>query len=68
PLAAPATVLAGYDGSSRRGALRWLTRQAELAARLGARFEVAEPAGHLVMLDRPDLVARAVLDADQRRA
>ncbi|MEU8840708.1 alpha/beta hydrolase [Streptomyces roseus] len=68
PLAAPATVLAGYDGSPRRGALRWLARQAELAARLGARFEVAEPAGHLVMLDRPDLVARAVLDADQRRA
>ncbi|MFE5769177.1 alpha/beta fold hydrolase [Streptomyces sp. NPDC056485] len=64
PLTAPATVLAGYDGSSRRGALRWLARQAELAARLGARFEVAEPAGHLVMLDRPGLVARAVLDAD----
>ncbi|MFK0233251.1 alpha/beta fold hydrolase [Streptomyces vinaceus] len=68
PLAAPVTVLAGYDGSSGRGALRWLARQAELAARLGARFEVAEPAGHLVMLDRPGLVARAVLDADQRRA
>ncbi|MFE2877191.1 alpha/beta fold hydrolase [Streptomyces roseus] len=68
PPTVPATVLAGYDGSSRRGALRWLARQAELAARLGARFEVAEPAGHLVMLDRPDLVARAVRDADQRRA
>ncbi|MFJ3910166.1 alpha/beta fold hydrolase [Streptomyces vinaceus] len=68
PLAAPVTVLAGYDGSSGRGALRWLARQAELAARLGARFEVAEPAGHLVMLDRPGLVARTVLDADQRRA
>ncbi|MFI6148867.1 alpha/beta fold hydrolase [Streptomyces sp. NPDC051109] len=68
PPAAPVTVLAGYDGSSGRGALRWLARQAELAARLGARFEVARPAGHLVMLDRPGLVARAVLDADQRRA
>lgn len=68
PLAAPVTVLAGYDGSSERGALRWLARQAELAARLGARFEVAEPAGHLVMLDRPGLVARTVLEADQRRA
>ncbi|GHE52969.1 alpha/beta hydrolase [Streptomyces vinaceus] len=68
PLAAPVTVLAGYDGSSGRGALRWLARQAELAARLGARFEVAEPAGHLVMLDRPGLVARTVLEADQRRA
>ncbi|MFF0214885.1 alpha/beta fold hydrolase [Streptomyces vinaceus] len=68
PLAAPVTVLAGYDGSSGRGALRWLARQAELAVRLGARFEVAEPAGHLVMLDRPGLVARVVLDAGQRRA
>ncbi|MFI8260256.1 alpha/beta fold hydrolase [Streptomyces sp. NPDC085665] len=68
PLAVPATVLAGYDGSAGRGALRWLARQAELAVRLGARFEVAEPAGHLVMLDRPGRVARAVLDVDQRRA
>ncbi|MEU9146874.1 alpha/beta hydrolase [Streptomyces sp. NPDC048349] len=68
-LAAPATVLAGHDGSGSRGALRWLARQADLADRLGARFEVAEPAGHLVMLDRPDQVARAVRHAaDQDRA
>ncbi|MBT2459779.1 alpha/beta fold hydrolase [Streptomyces sp. ISL-86] len=66
PLAAPATVLAGHDGSAGRGALRWLGRQAELAGRLGARFEVVEPAGHLVMLDRPRQVARAVLDASAR--
>ncbi|MFE2553599.1 alpha/beta fold hydrolase [Streptomyces sp. NPDC059355] len=64
PLAVPATVLAGYDGSAGRGALRWLARQAELAVRLGARFEVAEPAGHLVMLDSPRRVARAVLDVE----
>ncbi|MEU4730629.1 alpha/beta hydrolase [Streptomyces sp. NPDC023588] len=63
PLAAPATVLAAHDGSRGRRALRWPARQAELAARLGARFEVAEPAGHVVMLDRPDQVARAVLAA-----
>ncbi|MEV0987105.1 alpha/beta hydrolase [Streptomyces sp. NPDC049949] len=63
PPAVPATVLAGYDGSAGRVAQRWLARQAELAVRLGARFEVAEPAGHLVMLDRPGRVARAVLDA-----
>ncbi|MEV7520707.1 alpha/beta hydrolase [Streptomyces sp. NPDC091371] len=63
PLTASATVLAGHCGSD----LRWLARQAELADRLGARFEVAGPAGHLVMLDRPDQVARAVLDADQLR-
>ncbi|MFD3700244.1 alpha/beta fold hydrolase [Streptomyces sp. NPDC058646] len=63
PLAAPVTVLAGHDGSDGRGARRWLARQAALADRLGARFEVAEPAGHLVMLDRPDQVARAVRTA-----
>ncbi|MFI8385693.1 alpha/beta fold hydrolase [Streptomyces sp. NPDC085540] len=61
PLAAPTTVLAGHDGSAGRPALRWLSRQADLADLLGARFEVAEPAGHLVMLDRPGQVARAVL-------
>ncbi|MEU9085009.1 alpha/beta hydrolase [Streptomyces sp. NPDC048357] len=63
PLTAPATVLAGHDGSAGGGALRWLARQADLADVLGARFEVAEPAGHLVMLDRPDQVARAVRNA-----
>ncbi|MER5728614.1 alpha/beta hydrolase [Streptomyces sp. NPDC002138] len=63
PLRAPVTVLAGYDASARPAALHWLGRQADLADRLGARFEVAEPSGHMVMLDRPDQVARAVLDA-----
>ncbi|MFD6970748.1 alpha/beta fold hydrolase [Streptomyces sp. NPDC059949] len=59
PLTAPSTVLAGHDGSSGRFALRWLARQANLADLLGARFEVAEPAGHLVMLDRPGPVGPA---------
>ncbi|MBT2540390.1 alpha/beta hydrolase [Streptomyces sp. ISL-44] len=63
PLTAPATVLAAHDGSGGRRALRWPARQADLADRLGARFELVEPAGHLVMLDRPDQVARAVLHA-----
>lgn len=63
PLTVPATVLAGHDGTDGRGALRWLDRQAGLAERLGARLDVAEPAGHLVMLDRPHQVARAILDA-----
>lgn len=67
PLTAPATVLAGYDGSASGPALRWLARQAELADRIGARFEVADPAGHLVMLDRPHEVARAVLNASGPR-
>ncbi|MEU9942129.1 alpha/beta fold hydrolase [Streptomyces lavendulae] len=63
PLAAPATVLAGHDGGTGRAALRWLARQADLADRIGARFEVAQPSGHLVMLDRPDHVTRAILHA-----
>ncbi|WP_455361847.1 alpha/beta fold hydrolase [Streptomyces sp. SYSU K21746] len=57
----PVTVLAAHDGSSGRRSLRWLERQAALADRLGARFDVAEPSGHLVMLDQPQAVARAVL-------
>ncbi|MCP3817534.1 alpha/beta hydrolase [Streptomyces sp. A3M-1-3] len=57
----PVTVLAGHDGGSGRWAVRWLDRQAALADRLGARFEVAEPSGHMVMLDQPRSVARAVL-------
>ncbi|MFD8416927.1 alpha/beta fold hydrolase [Streptomyces sp. HUAS TT3] len=75
PLTAPATVVAGYDGSGSAAALRWLDRQRGLAAVLGARFETAAPAGHLVMLDRPAVTARAVLSASpgaaalpQRRA
>ncbi|MFD5421674.1 alpha/beta fold hydrolase, partial [Streptomyces sp. NPDC127069] len=60
PLRAPATVLAAYDGGHGRAARRWLARQAALAGRLGARFEVAEPAGHRVMLDRPPPPGRAV--------
>ncbi|THA77872.1 alpha/beta hydrolase [Streptomyces sp. A0592] len=67
PLTAPTTVLAGHDGTSGRGALRWLGRQADLADRLGARFEVAEPAGHLVMLDRPDQVGRTVAETSERK-
>ncbi|MEV7830825.1 alpha/beta hydrolase [Streptomyces subrutilus] len=63
PLAAPTTVIVGHDGSTGRSAARWAARQAALADRLGARFEVARPSGHLVMLDRPDDVARAVLHA-----
>lgn len=61
PLRAPVRVLAAYDGSGGRGAVRWLARQAALAEALGARLEVVAPAGHLLMLDRPDRVARAVL-------
>ncbi|MFG3345018.1 alpha/beta fold hydrolase [Streptomyces sp. NPDC048018] len=56
PPGLPVTVLAAPDGSPR-----WERRQRTLARRLGARYEAAEPSGHLVMLDRPDAIARAVL-------
>ncbi|GGT25766.1 alpha/beta fold hydrolase [Streptomyces purpureus] len=52
----PVTVLAAPDGSAR-----WAARQRALARRLGARYEAVEPSGHLMMLDRPEAVARAVL-------
>ncbi|MFF7180757.1 alpha/beta fold hydrolase [Streptomyces sp. NPDC008121] len=53
----PVTVLAAPDGSAR-----WADRQRALARRLDARYEAVEPSGHLMMLDRPDAVARAVLE------
>ncbi|MCZ7460726.1 alpha/beta fold hydrolase [Streptomyces sp. WMMC940] len=62
PHGVPVTVLAASDGRGRRSTGRWLARQRALAAELGeAHFEAVEPSGHLVMLDRPDAVARAVL-------
>ncbi|MFE3496938.1 alpha/beta fold hydrolase [Streptomyces sp. NPDC059169] len=64
----PVTVLAAYDGRGGAWGRRWLARQRALAAELGgARFEAVEPSGHLVMLDRPDAVARAVLMPREER-
>ncbi|MGW2627727.1 alpha/beta fold hydrolase [Streptomyces chattanoogensis] len=60
--AVPVAVLAAYDGGETARGLRWLERQRALAAALGGRFTVAAPAGHLVMADAPEAVARAVLD------
>ncbi|WP_055489734.1 alpha/beta fold hydrolase [Streptomyces sp. TP-A0356] len=51
----PVTVLAA-------GATRWLDRQRALAAHLGGAFRVAEPSGHMVMMDRPKDIADAVLE------
>lgn len=56
PSRLPVTVLAA--GAERR----WLERQRALAGLLGAAFRTSPEAGHLVMLDRPHDVARAVLD------
>ncbi|MFC8664641.1 alpha/beta hydrolase [Streptomyces sp. NPDC057199] len=58
PLDAPVTVLAAYEGGSRG----WLDRQRVLAERLGGTLRVSAPAGHLVMLDRPQDVVDAILE------
>ncbi|MEV6245114.1 alpha/beta hydrolase [Streptomyces sp. NPDC051742] len=60
PPGLPVTVLAAPDGSAR-----WERRQRALARRLGAHYVAAVPSGHLVMLDRPDTVALAVLRPGQ---
>ncbi|WP_406198756.1 alpha/beta hydrolase [Kitasatospora sp. NBC_01560] len=58
----PVTVLAADDGCRTSRTEDWLGRQQSLAALLGADFRTTAPAGHLVMFDRPDAVASAVLD------
>ncbi|MFE9253770.1 alpha/beta fold hydrolase [Streptomyces sp. NPDC006879] len=64
PLPAGRTVTVLAAAARRTGAAgRWLDRQRRLADRLGAHFEAAVPCGHLLMVDRPDQVARAVLGA-----
>ncbi|WP_329623865.1 alpha/beta hydrolase [Streptomyces sp. NBC_01255] len=60
PPGLPVTVLAAPDGSAR-----WERRQRALARRLDASYEAVVPSGHLVMVDRPDAVARAVLHPGQ---
>ncbi|MEU4118737.1 alpha/beta hydrolase [Kitasatospora sp. NPDC028055] len=58
----PITVLAADDGCRTSRTESWLADQRELATLLGADFRTTAPAGHLVMFDRPDAVASAVLD------
>ncbi|MBB4925544.1 pimeloyl-ACP methyl ester carboxylesterase [Kitasatospora kifunensis] len=64
PLPAPVVVLAADDGSASRRARRHRARQRQLALALGGRLTVAAPSGHLLMLDRPEAVAAAVLTAN----
>ena len=45
--------------AEKRGA-RWITEQAELAEMLNARQIVVADSRHLIMIDRPDVVAQAV--------
>ncbi|MGW4892702.1 alpha/beta fold hydrolase [Kitasatospora sp. NPDC004240] len=58
----PVTVVAADGGGGGRRTADWLGRQRELAALLGGDFRTAVPAGHLLMFDRPDTVASAILD------
>ncbi|GHF32500.1 hypothetical protein GCM10010218_11930 [Streptomyces mashuensis] len=58
---APVTVLAASPGTGSWLEQRRLRRQRGLAERLDARFEAVAPAGHLLMHDRPQAVAAAVL-------
>ncbi|MEV7191493.1 alpha/beta hydrolase [Streptomyces sp. NPDC093510] len=53
----PVTVLAAYEGGSRR----WLDRQQALARRLDATFHITEPSSHLAMRDSPTDVAKTIL-------
>ncbi|KJK59007.1 hydrolase [Saccharothrix sp. ST-888] len=59
----PVTVLAADDGRDSRRTRRWLEAQRGLAELLGAEYRTVAPAGHLLMFDRPDAVAEAILGA-----
>ncbi|MCH0539080.1 alpha/beta hydrolase [Streptomyces sp. MUM 203J] len=59
PPGLPVTVLAAPGRPD--GTDAWTVRQRALADRLGARFGAVRESGHLMMLDRPDAVAEAVL-------
>ncbi|GAA4922144.1 alpha/beta fold hydrolase [Streptomyces coeruleoprunus] len=59
PAGLPVTVLAAPDSPDATDT--WTARQRALADVLGARFEAVPDSGHLMMLDRPDVIAGAVL-------
>ncbi|MFI9718594.1 alpha/beta fold hydrolase [Streptomyces sp. NPDC052396] len=63
----PVTVLAASPGTGSWLERRWLERQRALAERLDGRFEAVAPAGHLLMYDRPQAIAAAVLAVRQPR-
>jgi len=56
----PTVVLVATGGSSRFTANGWLAGQRALAARLNATVEILPDSAHLVHLDRPDAIAKAV--------
>jgi pimeloyl-ACP methyl ester carboxylesterase len=46
--------------AAEKGGARWVTEQAELAEMLNARQIVVADSRHLIMVDRPDVVAQAI--------
>ncbi|GAA3557745.1 alpha/beta hydrolase [Kribbella ginsengisoli] len=56
----PTVVLVATGGSSRFTAQGWLAGQRALADRLNATVEVLPDSAHLIHLDRPDAIAKAV--------
>ncbi|MEU1421040.1 alpha/beta hydrolase [Kitasatospora sp. NPDC005751] len=62
PPGLPVTVLAADDGCRGSRTRARLAEQRGLAALLGGDFRSTAPAGHLLMFDRPDAVASAILD------
>ena len=56
----PTVLLVATGGSSRFTAASWLAGQRALAAQLNASVEVLADSAHLVHLDRPDAIAKAV--------
>jgi pimeloyl-ACP methyl ester carboxylesterase len=59
--AVPVVIISATEGRPARVRRRWTALQAELAAQLGARHILAHGSGHAVNLDRPALVAEAIL-------
>jgi len=57
----PTVVISATEGRPLRLRRRWTASQAELAAARGATHIVAHGSGHAVPLDRPALVAEAIL-------
>jgi pimeloyl-ACP methyl ester carboxylesterase len=65
PPGIPMVVISATEGRPAWIRRRWTALQAELAAERGARHIVAHGSGHAVPLDRPALVAEAILTCGQ---
>jgi len=61
----PTVVISATEGRPARIRRRWTASQAQLAADRGAAHIVADGSGHAVPLDRPALVADAILGLGQ---